>query len=208
VARYREAVCRLCRRENTKLYLKGDRCITAKCALERRAYAPGQHGQRRTKVTEYGIQLREKQKMRRIYGILERQFRKIFHNAAKAKGVTGENFIMLLERRLDNAVYRLGFASNRIQGRQIVAHRHVMVNGRIVNLPSYTLKKGDVIEVAPKSKSKKHFTAMLEKRASVTPPHWLSMTEGELKGQVIDDPKAEETRLPVREQLIVEFYSK
>ncbi|MBI3793349.1 MAG: 30S ribosomal protein S4 [Nitrospinae bacterium] len=208
MARYRDAVCRLCRREMTKLFLKGDRCITAKCAIERRAYAPGQHGQRRTKVTEYGIQLREKQKMRRIYGLLERQFRNTFRAAAKAKGVTGDNFIQLLERRLDNAVYRLGLASNRIQGRQIVGHRHIMVNGKIVNLPSYVLKKGDVVEVAPKSKANKHFASMLEKRASITPPHWLSITEGELKGQVIDDPKPEETRLPVREQLIVEFYSK
>jgi small subunit ribosomal protein S4 len=208
VARYREAVCRLCRRENTKLFLKGDRCITAKCAIERRAYPPGQHGQRRGKVTEYGIQLREKQKTRRIYGVLERQFRKIFHNAERTKGITGEVFIQLLERRLDNTAYRLGFASNRIQARQIVAHKHVMVNGRIVNLPSFTVKKGDVIEVAPKSKAKKHFVSMMEKRATVQPPHWLSLTEGEFKGQVIDDPKAEEVRLPVREQLIVEFYSK
>lgn len=208
MARYREAVCRLCRRENTKLFLKGDRCITAKCALERRAYPPGQHGQRRTKVTEYGIQLREKQKARRIYGVLERQFRKIFHNAEKSKGITGEVFIQLLERRLDNTVYRLGFAANRIQGRQVVAHKHVMVNGRVVNIPSFVVKKGDVIEVAPKSKTKKHFVSMMEKRATVQPPHWLSLTEGEFKGQVIDDPKAEEVRLPVREQLIVEFYSK
>ena len=208
MARYRDAVCRLCRREMTKLFLKGDRCVTAKCALERRAYAPGQHGQRRTKVTEYGIQLREKQKTRRIYGVLERQFRKIFHNAEKAKGITGEVFIQLLERRLDNTVYRLGFASNRVQGRQIVGHRHILVNGKVVNLPSYVVKKGEVIEVAPKSKSKAHFVSMLEKRATITPPHWLSLVEGELKGQVIDDPKAEEARLPVREQLIVEFYSK
>ena len=208
MARYREAVCRLCRRENTKLFLKGERCITAKCAIERRAYPPGQHGQRRSKVTEYGIQLREKQKTRRIYGVLERQFRKIFHNAERAKGITGEVFIQLLERRLDNAVYRLGFASNRIQGRQIVAHRHVMVNGRVVNIPSFVVKKGDVIEVAPKSRANKHFVAMMEKRANVAPPHWLSLTAGEFKGQVIDDPKAADVGLPVREQLIVEFYSK
>lgn len=208
MARYRDAVCRLCRRENTKLFLKGDRCITSKCAVERRTYAPGQHGQRRSKVTEYGIQLREKQKTRRIYGILERQFRKIFHNAERTKGITGEVFIQLLERRLDNAVYRLGFASNRIQGRQIVAHRHVMVNGRAVNIPSFVVKKGDVIEVAPKSRANKHFVSMMEKRANVAPPHWLSLTEGELKGQVIDDPKAADVGLPVREQLIVEFYSK
>ncbi len=208
MARYRDAVCRMCRREMTKLYLKGDRCITAKCALERRAYAPGQHGQRRTKVTEYGIQLREKQKARRIYGVLERQFRKTYATAARKKGITGDIFIQLLERRLDNTVYRLGFASNRVQARQLVAHGHIQVNGKGVNLPSFTVKKGDVIGVAPKSKTMKHFVEMLEKRAAITPPSWISITEGELKGQVLDDPKPEDTHLPVREQLIVEFYSK
>ncbi|MBI5179564.1 MAG: 30S ribosomal protein S4 [Nitrospinae bacterium] len=208
MARYRDSVCRLCRRENTKLFLKGERCMTAKCAIERRAYAPGQHGQRRGKMTEYGIQLREKQKARRIYGILERQFRKTFHNAERKKGITGEIFLQLLERRLDNTIYRLGFASNRVQARQLVGHRHITVNGKLVNLPSFTVRKGDVIEVAAKSKKMKHFVELLEKRAAITLPAWLSITEGELKGQVLDDPKPEDSRVPVREQLIVEFYSK
>lgn len=208
MARYREGVCRLCRRENTKLFLKGDRCITEKCAIERRTYPPGQHGQKRAKVTEFGIQLREKQKARRIYGILERQFRKTFHGAERRTGITGEIFLQLLERRLDNAIYRIGMAVNRRQARQLVGHGHFMVNGKPVNLPSYVVKKGDVIEVAPRSKKMKHFAGMLERRAQLRLPSWLTVTEGELKASVTDDPKPDDIQLPVREQLIVEFYSK
>ncbi len=208
MSRYREGLCRLCRREGTKLFLKGDRCLSAKCAIERRAYPPGQHGQRRTKLTEYAIQLREKQKARRVYGIVERQFRKTFHNAERKTGITGEVFLQLLERRLDSALYRLGFAVNRRQARQIAGHGHIFVNGKKVTIPSFVVKKGDVIEAGPKSKKLKHFTDVLERRAQLKLPSWLSIAEGELKGTVLDDPKPEDIGIPVRESMIVEFYSK
>ncbi len=208
MSRYREGLCRLCRREGTKLFLKGDRCLTEKCAIERRAYAPGQHGQRRTKLTEYAIQLREKQKARRIYGVVERQFRKTFHNAERRKGITGELFLQFLERRLDSVLYRLGFAVNRRQGRQLAGHGHILVNGKKVTIPSFVVKKGDVIEVSVKSKKMKHFTDVLERRAQLKLPSWLSIAEGELKGTVLDDPKPEDVAIPVRESMIVEFYSK
>lgn len=208
MSRYREGLCRLCRREGTKLFLKGDRCLTEKCAIERRAYAPGQHGQRRTKLTEYAIQLREKQKARRVYGMVERQFRKTFHNAERRTGITGEIFLQLLERRLDSVLYRLGFAVNRRQGRQLVGHGHILVKGRKVTIPSFVVKKGDVIEVASRSRKLKHFTDVLERRAQLKLPSWLSIAEGELKGTVLDDPKAEDIAIPVRESMVVEFYSK
>ncbi len=210
MARYRGAVCRLCRREGTKLFLKAQRCVTNNCSIDRRNYIPGVHGQnrRKPKVTEYGIQLREKQKARRIYGILEKQFRNTFKKAERKKGITGEIFIQLLERRLDNVVYRLGFAANRNQARQLVSHRHFMVNGRMVNFPSFQVKKGDVIEVSSKSKKLKLFAERLEKRAELKLPSWLSVTEGELKGATIDDPRLEDIAIPVKENLIVEFYSK
>jgi len=209
VARYRGSVCRLCRREGTKLFLKGERCITAKCAVDKRNYGPGQHGQRRrVKVTEYGIQLREKQKARRIYGLLEKQFRNTFERAERKKGITGELFLQMLEKRLDNVVFRLGFAANRRQSRQLVGHNHFLVNGKKVNLPSFQVKKGDVIEIAPHSKKSKLFVERLEKRAELVLPSWLTVMEGELKGEVVDDPKHEDIAIPVKEQLIVEFYSK
>lgn len=210
MAVYHGSVCRLCRREGTKLFLKGERCLSARCAIERRSYPPGIHGQGRRprKPTEYGLQLREKQKARRIYGLLEKQFRNTFHKAVRKKGITGEVFLQLLEKRLDNVVYRLGFAVNRRQSRQLVGHRHFLVNGRRLNFPSYLVKKGDVIEVAEHSKKMPDFIARIEKRGELTLPSWLSVTEGELKGKVIDDPKPEDITIPVNEQLIVEYYSK
>lgn len=210
MARYRGSVCRLCRREATKLFLKGERCMTNRCAIERRAYAPGMHGQGRRpkKPTEYGLQLREKQKARRIYGILEKQFRNTFEKAERKKGITGEIFLQLLEKRLDNVVFRLGFAETRRQSRQLVGHRHFLVNGKRLNLPSYMVRKGDVIEVVETSRKIPVFVERLEKRDALTLPSWLSISEGELKGQITDDPKPEDITIPVNEQLIVEFYSK
>lgn len=210
MARYRGSVCRLCRREATKLFLKGERCMTNRCAIERRAYAPGMHGQGRRpkKPTEYGLQLREKQKARRIYGILEKQFRNTFEKAERKKGITGEIFLQLLEKRLDNVVFRLGFAETRRQSRQLVGHRHFLVNGKRLNLPSYMVRKGDVIEVVETSRKIPVFIERLEKRDALTLPSWLSISEGELKGQITDDPKPEDVTIPVNEQLIVEFYSK
>lgn len=210
MARYRGSVCRLCRRESIKLFLKGERCFTSRCAIERRNYAPGMHGQgkRPRKPTEYRLQLREKQKARRIYGILEKQFRNTFEKAERKKGITGEVFLQLLEKRLDNVVFRLGFTANRRQSRQLVGHRHFLVNGKMLNLPSYQVRKGDVIEVAERSRKIPAFEERLEKRAELTLPSWLSISEGELKGQVTDDPKPADISIPVNEQLIVEFYSK
>ncbi|MDH5542237.1 MAG: 30S ribosomal protein S4 [Nitrospinota bacterium] len=210
MARYTGPACRLCRREGTKLFLKGDRCVTAKCSIDRKNYFPGQHGPnaRRKKETEYGIQLREKQKARRIYGLLERQFKNTFQKAQKKDGITGEVFLQMLEKRLDNVIYRLGFATSRQQARQFVGHNHVAVNGKKINLPSYMVKKGDVIEVRKKSLKKKLFTETVDRRSKLPLVSWLSWAEGELKGTVLDEPKIEDFGLPVKEQLIVEFYSK
>jgi small subunit ribosomal protein S4 len=210
LARYRGPSCRLCRREGAKLFLKGERCISSKCGLDRRAYFPGQHGPtaRRKKETEYGIQLREKQKARRIFGLLEKQFRNTFEKAERKDGITGLVFLQLLENRLDNVVFRLGLAVSRQQSRQLVGHKHVTVNGKKVNLPSYQVKKGDVIELSQKSRKKKFMEGVLDRRASLSLVSWLSWGEGELKGQVTDDPKPEDFGHPVNEQLIVEFYSK
>lgn len=210
MAVYHGSVCRLCRREGTKLFLKGERCLSTRCAIERRSYPPGLHGQGRRpkKPTEYGLQLREKQKARRIYGLLEKQFRNTFHKAVRKKGITGEVFLQLLEKRLDNVIYRLGFAVNRRQSRQLVGHKHIMVNGKMLNFPSYVVCKGDVIEVAGKSRKLPNFVERMENRGKLALPSWLSVTEGELKGAVIDDPKTEDIALPVNEQLIVEYYSK
>lgn len=209
MARYRDAVCRLCRREVTKLFLKGERCLSKKCAIERRAYIPGEHGMaRQKKLTEYGIQLREKQKARRIYGLMERQFRNTYKKAALKTGITGDIFMQMLERRLDNVVYRIGFASSRSLARQLVGHNHFLVNGRKVNLPSFQVKKGDVIEVCEKSRDKKVFAGTLDKRAALALVSWLSWTEGELKARVNNDPMMEDIKIPVEKRLIVEFYSK
>jgi small subunit ribosomal protein S4 len=208
LARYKEAVCRLCRREGTKLYLKGDRCYSDKCAVDRRAYAPGQHGQSRKKQSEYGIQLREKQKARRIYGVLEKQFRNYFEKADRQKGVTGENLLRLLERRLDNVVYRLGFASSRPEARQLVRHAHFTVNGKKVNIPSYQVRVGDEIAVKEGSISLEKFKELAELAAHKTPPAWLEVDAKALRGRVVALPSREDIDIPVEEHLIVELYSK
>ena len=208
MARYTGPVCRQCRREGTKLYLKGDRCYSDKCAFSKRSYAPGQHGQARKKVSEYGIQLREKQKARRIYGILEGQFRAYFDKADRQKGVTGENLLVLLERRLDNVVFRLGFGSSRNQSRQLVRHGHFTVNGRKVDIPSYLIKPGDVVAVAESSKESPLIKQMAEGLSSKTVSAWLEMSAADLSGKVLRYPTREEIDIPIQEQLIVELYSR
>jgi small subunit ribosomal protein S4 len=203
-----QSVCRLCRREGMKLFLKGTRCETEKCAFERRGYAPGQHGQRRKKDTEYGLQLREKQKVKRIYGLFERQFRRYFSIAARKKGVTGETLLQLLEQRLDNTIYRMGFAESRRQARQIVRHGMILVNGKKVDIPSYNLKAGDKISILEKFKENvglKRSLEMLQKRGV---PEWLEVDTGTLSGTFKKVPTKDEIALPVQEQLIVELYSK
>jgi small subunit ribosomal protein S4 len=208
MARYIDANCKLCRREGEKLFLKGSRCLSEKCAVERRTYAPGQHGQNiRRKVSEYGLQLREKQKVRRIYGILERQFRNYFEKAERKKGITGETLLQLLECRLDNIVYRLGFAPSRKSARQLVRHRHLTVNGRIVDIPSYNVRVGDIVRVKDKSKSLDivHL-ALKESRGEEIP--WLRLNKAGLEGELLELPKREEIPTPAQEQLIVELYSK
>jgi len=209
VARYSEAACRLCRRENLKLFLKGDRCYTDKCAFERRSYPPGQHGQRRgRKISDYGIQLREKQKVKRIYGVLEKQFRKYYTRADRQKGITGTNLLILLERRLDNIVYRMGFASSRNQARQLVRHNHSTVNGRKVNIPSYQVKIGDVIEVREKSRKSPFILEAMETVVRREMPSWLEIDGSNFRGIVKEFPNREELTMPINEQLIVELYSK
>ncbi len=210
MARYIEAVCRQCRREGAKLYLKGDRCYSDKCAFSKRGYAPGQHGQgqARKKVSEYGIQLREKQKTRRIYGLLERQFRNYFEKAERQKGITGENLLVLLERRLDNVVFRFGFASSRTQARQLVRHGHFAVNGRRVDIPSFLVKAGDVVTVAEASKDAPVMKEMAEGLATKTVPAWLELNAAGLSGKVLRYPTREEIDVPVQEHFIVELYSR
>ena len=208
MARYTEAVCRQCRREGVKLYLKGDRCYGSKCAFEVRAYAPGQHGQARKKVSEYGVQLREKQKARRIYGMLERQFHNCFVRAEKQKGITGENLLIMLERRMDNAVYRLGLADSRSQARQLVTHGHISVNGKRLDIPSALVKAGDVISVMENSRGLEYFKGMAETLAKKTVPVWMVGDAQNLGGKVDRFPTREEIDLPIEEHLIVELYSK
>lgn len=208
MARYTEALCRKCRRESEKLFLKGDRCYTDKCAVERRKFAPGPHGQRRKKLSDYGIQLREKQKVRQIYGVLERQFKRYFYMADKMKGVTGSNLLQLLERRLDNVVYRLGFASNIRQARQLVTHRHFTVNGRRVTIPSYLVRAGDVISPKESSNKLTIIQSSVAKAEHRGIPQWVEMDINNLKGKILHLPAREEIVLPVLEQLIVELYSK
>lgn len=208
MARYTDASCRLCRREGEKLFLKGERCYTNKCSIARRVYAPGQHGQQKKKLSEYGIQLREKQKARRFYGILEGQFRKYFEMASKRKGITGENLLSLLETRLDNAVYRLGLATSRPEARQLVTHGHFTVNGHKVNIPSYLLQLGDVIAVKEKSKSSPKMKSIVEITGSKVVPKWLEMDKENLTGKVIALPVRDDIDLPIKEHLIVELYSK
>lgn len=208
MARYKDALCRLCRRESEKLFLKGDRCYTDKCAVERRKYAPGQHGQRRKKLSDYAMQLREKQKAKEIYGILEKQFKRTFFQAERKQGVTGSNLLRLLELRMDNVVYRLGFASNRRQARQFVLHGHFTVNDKPVTIPSYLLRPGDI--VGPKESSKK--LALIEENIAKMEhrglPSWVEIDTNTLKGKVLQAPDRDEITLPVQEQLIVELYSK
>jgi small subunit ribosomal protein S4 len=208
MARYTGPVCRLCRREGTKLYLKGDRCYSDKCAIDRRNYAPGQHGQGRSKVSEYGLQLREKQKVRRVYGILESQFRGYFGKADRQQGVTGENLLRILERRLDNVVYRLGFANSRAQARQFVRHNHFTLNGHKANIPSIQVSVGDVIQLKEKSKNSPVIKEIIESLGQKTPPAWLELDKENLSGRVVALPTREDIDLPIQEHLIVELYSR
>lgn len=208
MARYTDSVCKLCRRERQKLFLKGQKCYTDKCPVEVRNYPPGQHGlSRRSKVSEYGIQLREKQKIKRSYGLLETQFRNYFEKAIKQKGKTGANLVKLLERRLDNVVYRLGFASSRKQARQLIRHRHVEINSRPVDIPSYLLSPGDVIQIKDRSKKLDSIHNSL-KRVKDNTYGWLSVDKASLKGTFIQIPEREDVPLNANEQLVVELYSK
>ena len=206
MARYTGPSCRLCRREGQKLFLKGERCYSSKCALEKRAYAPGQHGQNRKKASNYGLQLREKQKAKRFYGLQETQFRNLFDKAARMQGQTGANLLIMLETRLDNAVFRMGFASSRKEARQLVTHSHFTVNGKKVNIPSYQLKAGDVVAVKAKSQSSPKFKEI--KEMTISTPEWVSMDTDKLEGKVLSIPTREMIDTPVAEHLIVELYSK
>jgi small subunit ribosomal protein S4 len=208
LARNISSVCRLCRRESLKLFLKGERCYTEKCAIDRRSYPPGQHGQSRKKVTEYGTQLREKQKVKRLYGILENQFRSAFTEADRQKGITGEILLSLLERRLDNTVYRLGFANSRNEARQLVRHRHFKINQSTVSIPSYLVKPGDVIQLQEKSKKVVRILEALEGVARRGVPQWLELDKEKMFGQVKALPNRGEITIPIQEKLIVELYSK
>ncbi|MGI6733729.1 MAG: 30S ribosomal protein S4 [Anaerovoracaceae bacterium] len=207
MARYTGPSCRLCRREGQKLFLKGERCYSTKCAVDRRSYAPGQHGQsRRVKITEYGLQLREKQKAKRFYGLMEAQFRNYFDKASKKAGLTGENLLIMLETRLDNVVFRMGFASSRKEARQLVTHNHFTVNGKKINIPSYQVSAGDVIKVREKSASSPKFKEIRD--MSISTPSWISVDTDKLEGKVLAMPLREEIDTPVAEHLIVELYSK
>jgi small subunit ribosomal protein S4 len=208
MARYTESVCRLCRREGAKLFLKGTRCYSKKCAFERRPSPPGQHGVRRRKVGDYGVQLREKQKVRRVYAVLERQFKNYFDAAESRPGMTGENLLRLLELRLDNVVYRLGFASSRAQARQLVGHGHLAVNGRPTNISSFQLKPGDRIEVRESRIGREPFKMARETLRSHQAPEWLSVDAAKLSGAVIDMPRRDQMPLDLNEQLVVEYYSR
>ena len=208
MARYTGPVCRLCRREGAKVYLKGDRCYSDSCSFTKRSYAPGQHGQARKKVSEYGLQLREKQRARRVYGVLEGQFRTYFDKADRQKGITGENLLVLLERRLDNVVYRLGFAASRTQARQLVRHRHFTVNGKRVDIPSYQIKPGDVIQVKETSKQSPLIKEIAEAVTTKTTPAWLEVQAEEMIGKIVRYPNRDEIDTPIQEHLIVELYSR
>ena len=208
MARYTEAVCRFCRRDNTKLFLKGERCYTDKCAIERRGYPPGQHGHLRRKFSDYGTQLREKQKVKRIYGILERQFRVYFQTAFRKEGITGENLLFLLESRLDNVVYRLGLASSRAEARQLVRHRHFQVNGRVVNIPSYQVRPGDRIEVRGKSRKIHRIAEALEAVDRRSVPSWLELDKDHFLGHAKSSPTREDISMNIDEDLIVAFYTR
>jgi small subunit ribosomal protein S4 len=206
LARYTEAVCRICRREGIKLFLKGERCYTEKCEIEKRNYPPGVHVETRTKVTEYGVRLREKQRVRRMYGLTENQFKRFFTMAEKARGITGTNLLVFLERRLDNLVYRLGFATSRKEARQIVTHRHVRVNGKLVNIPSFLVKEGDDVEI--RNKQLVSVQNALESVVRRGVPSWLELDRESMKGKVRLLPTRDDITVPVREQLVVEYYSR
>lgn len=208
MARFYGSVCRLCRRENQKLFLKGDRCYTEKCAFERRGYPPGQHGQGRIKFSEYGLQLREKQKIKRMYGLLEKQFRNLFEDAERMKGITGSNLLSMLERRLDNVAYRSGFANSRAEARQLVRHGHFSVNGRRVNIPSFMVKKGDLVEIRDNSRNVARIGGALEavKRREI--PQWLELDSTSFKTRIRDLPSRDDVTAPMEERLVVELYSK
>ena len=208
MARYTGPVCRLCRREGTKLYLKGERCTSGKCAIDRRSTAPGQHGAANKKMREYGLQMREKQKTRRYYGVLEKQFVNYYEEAARKEGMTGENLICLLERRLDNVVYRMGFASSHKEARQLVLHGHFTLNGKKVNIPSLIVKAGDVIAVKESSRDSVKIKALAESAATHTAPKWLEVKADEMTAKVVNLPAREDVDFDFNEQLIVELYSK
>jgi len=206
MARYTGASCRLCRREAQKLFLKGERCYSVKCAMEKRSYPPGQHGLSRKKISEYGVQLREKQKAKRFYGLQETQFRNLFDKAVKKKGITGENLLVMLETRLDNVVFRLGFASSRKEARQLVTHGHFTVNGKKLDIPSAMVKAGDVVKVKEKSTNSPKFKEI--KEMSISVPAWVSVDVEKLEGKIISMPRREDIDTPIAEHLIVELYSK
>lgn len=208
MARYTGPLCRLCRRQGIKLFLKGERCFTPKCAVERRPTPPGDHGQRRRKVSEYGEHLKEKQKVRNIYGVLERQFRRHFQEAKRQPGATGENLLKLLESRLDNVVFRLGLADNRNQARQLVNHGHIQLNGRRTDIPSALVHQGDTISVSPRSRQKEYFKIVAETLEKKNVPRWLELDTAQLSGRVLGPPSREEIGSNVNEQLVVEFYSR
>ncbi len=208
MARYNASVCRLCRREKVKLFLKGTRCYTPKCAVEKREYAPGMHGQGRQKLSDYGVQLREKQKVKRIYGVLERQFKFYFRNATRSKGVTGAALLVSLERRLDNAVFRMGIVGSRAEARQVVRHGHAWVNDRQVNIPSYPLNAGDKIQIKATDKMNERFKTVLEQNKDQKKAEWLDMDEANFKATVKKLPERSDIQMPIQEQLIVELYSK
>ena len=208
MARNLDAKCRQCRREGEKLFLKGDKCFTDKCAIERRNYPPGQHGQKNIRLSGYGVQLREKQKLRRIYGVLERQFRKTYHDAEQKKGVTGENLLQMLESRLDNIAYKMGFGASRSEARQIVRHNAIMVNGKRVNIPSHQLRPGDVVEVAAPAKQHLRIKAAVEAASSRGYPEWLEVDAAALKGKFKSLPARTDLPSTINESLVVELYSK
>ncbi|MCX5821686.1 MAG: 30S ribosomal protein S4 [Deltaproteobacteria bacterium] len=208
MARYRESVCRLCRREGLKLFLKGDRCYSEKCAFERRGFAPGDHGQLRKKFSDYGVQLREKQKLKRMYGLLEKQFRGYFGKADRQKGITGTNLLLFLERRLDNMIFRMGFANSRTEARQLVRHNHFLVGEKRVNIPSYLVKPGDEIRVREGSRKVERIIEAMETVARRGVPQWLEVDKTNFRGVVKMLPAREELTMPVKEQLVVELYSK
>jgi len=208
MARFTGPVCRLCRRENQKLFLKGDRCYTEKCAFERRGYPPGQHGQGRIKFSEYGLQLREKQKIKRMYGLAEKQFRHVFESAERAKGITGSNLLSMLERRLDNVAYRSGFANSRAEARQLVRHGHFLVNGKRVNIPSFQVDKGDLVEIREKSKNVAKIGESLESVKRREVPQWLELEAAAKKAKIRDLPSRDDVTAPMEERMVVELYSK